>query len=157
MKKVGESINTSIKVKIQENLLIPLKEILTKEYNIFYFYPKDETPGCTVEACEFRDANDMIISSGANLFGVSKDSVKSHNDFKLKYKLNFELLSDEDLVLNNEFGALVEKSMYGKTYMGTQRSTFIIDNTGKILFVWEKVTPNGHSFEVLAELSKLKL
>jgi len=120
---------------------------------VLYFYPKDDTPGCTTEACSFRDDYSSIIAAGAAVLGVSPDSVKSHDKFKLKYQLPFALLSDPDHQVAEMYGAWGEKKMYGKSYMGILRSTFIIDEQGKILKVFPKVVPKEHSQEVLAVLA----
>ena len=117
---------------------------------IVYFYPKDDTSGCTVEACEFRDRVKEV--PGAKVIGVSPDSVKSHKKFVEKYGLNFPLLSDVDKLLCNACGVWVEKSMYGKKYMGVERTTFVLDGDGVVTTVHRKVTPAGHAAEVLASL-----
>lgn len=119
---------------------------------VLYFYPKDDTPGCTVEACSFRDGFSEIQKKGAALFGVSTDSVESHKKFKEKFHLNFPLLSDADKKVVNSYGVWKEKNMYGKKYMGIERTTFIIDEDGKIKKVFPKVKVDGHYDEVLAEL-----
>lgn len=118
---------------------------------ILYFYPKDDTSGCTVEACEFRDS--MPKFSGARVLGVSPDSPKSHQKFIAKYDLNFQLLADEAHALAEACGVWVEKSMYGKKYMGVERSTFLIDEHGIVTHAWRKVTPAGHADEVLAAVN----
>ncbi len=117
---------------------------------IFYFYPKDDTSGCTLEACEFRDAIPQF--SGAKVVGVSPDSEKSHQKFIKKFDLNFTLLADIDKTLCEACGVWVEKSMYGKKYMGVARTTFLLDETGKVVRVWSQVKPQGHAAEVLAAL-----
>jgi len=122
---------------------------------VLYFYPKDDTPGCTVEAKEFRDAAGAFAKKGAVVFGVSPDSVASHCKFISKFDLNFSLLADVDHVVSEKYGLWVEKSMYGKKYMGVQRATFLIDATGKIAKVWPKVKPEGHAAEVLEALEAL--
>lgn len=116
---------------------------------VVYFYPKDDTPGCTTEACGFRDSMENISSKNAVVIGISRDSEDSHRRFKSKYGLNFLLLSDPTSDVCRKFGVLVEKKMYGKSSMGVQRSTFIIDEKGKISKVFPKVTPDGHSMEVM--------
>jgi len=120
---------------------------------VLYFYPKDDTPGCTAEACEFRDANDEILARNAVVWGVSPQGARSKSKFKEKYELPFTLLSDEDHAVADSFGAWVEKSNYGKTYWGVGRSTFLVDPEGRIARVWEKVTPRGHAADVLAALA----
>ncbi len=117
---------------------------------VLYFYPKDMTPGCTQEACDFRDRYAELQEAGAVLLGVSPDSGKSHARFTAKYELPFPLLADEDHAVAESYGVWKEKSMYGKTYMGIERSTFLIDPEGKIARVWPKVKVTGHGDEVLA-------
>ena len=120
---------------------------------VLYFYPKDDTSGCTTEACNFRDDYSSILAAGAIVLGVSPDTIKSHDKFKLKYELPFALLSDPEHRVAEMYGAWGEKKMYGKTYMGILRSTFIIDEQGIIVKVFPKVKPKNHSQEVLAVLS----
>lgn len=117
---------------------------------VLYFYPKDSTPGCTQESCDFRDVNSEIEAAGAVVLGVSKDSLASHDKFKAKYELPFPLLSDRDNALATAFGAYGEKTMYGKKVMGTIRSTFLIDENGTIERAWSPVKVAGHADEVLA-------
>jgi len=123
---------------------------------VLYFYPKDDTPGCTVEACELRDAFPRFKKSDAVILGVSPDSVASHQKFKKKFELPFTLLADTDHAIADRYGVWVEKSMYGKKYMGVQRATFIIDAKGNVAKVFPKVTPEGHAAEVEAEIKKLQ-
>jgi len=110
---------------------------------VLYFYPKDDTPGCTVQACGLRDAWDEL-SARANIFGVSVDSAASHEKFIKKYRLPFPLLSDVDKKIVASYGVWVEKSMYGKKYMGAERSTFVIDRDGRISTIFRKVKPEEH-------------
>lgn len=117
---------------------------------IVYFYPKDATPGCTKQACGFRDHKPQFDSKGVTIIGISKDSVKNHDKFVDKENLNFILASDEDGSACENYGVWVEKSMYGKKYMGIERSTFLIDEAGNIEKVWRKVKVPGHVEEVLA-------
>lgn len=117
---------------------------------VLYFYPKDDTPGCTTESCGFRDSIKAFEKIGAAIIGVSKDSVKSHDKFKKKYDLNFPLGSDEDGKVCEAYGVWQEKSMYGKKYMGIARSTFLIDEKGKIIQAWYNVKVPGHVDEVAA-------
>jgi peroxiredoxin Q/BCP len=119
---------------------------------VLYFYPKDDTPGCTKEACEFRDRWKDVQETGAVVLGVSPDSASSHQKFKQKYRLPFPLLADPDHQVAARYGAWGEKSMYGKKYQGILRTTFLIDGTGRIARVFEKVKPEGHAAEVLAAL-----
>ena len=130
---------------------ISLKELRGKKV-ILYFYPKDNTPGCTTEACDFRDAGPQIDAKGAVVLGVSPDSVKSHDKFKQKFDLPFRLISDVDHAIAEAYGAWQEKSMYGKKYMGVQRSTFVIDEQGKIAEAHEKVSVKGHVADLLERL-----
>ena len=120
---------------------------------VLYFYPKDDTPGCTKEACAFRDNLPKFGSMDAVVLGVSKDSVDSHVGFVQKYGLNFTLLSDEDLKANNLYHTWVEKENYGKKYWGTERSTFVIGKDGKLRKIFRKVKVDGHEQEVLSVLS----
>jgi peroxiredoxin Q/BCP len=120
---------------------------------VLYFYPKDDTPGCTTEACNFRDDYSDILAAGAQVVGISPDTIKSHGKFKGKYELPFPLLSDPEHCVAEMFGAWGEKKNYGKTYMGIIRSTFVIDEEGTIIKVFPKVKPEGHSQEVLAVLA----
>lgn len=116
---------------------------------VLYFYPKDSTPGCTAEACDLRDNYHQFQAQGYEILGVSPDSVKSHVKFIAKYDLPFSLLADEDHSIAEAFGAWGEKKLYGKTYMGVIRSTFIIDEKGKIEKVIEKVDTKAHSQQIL--------
>ncbi len=116
---------------------------------VLYFYPKDNTSGCTIEAKEFRDAAKEFTKAGAVVLGVSPDSVRSHCGFIEKHDLNFQLLADPDHTVAEKYGVWVEKSMYGKKYMGIQRATFLIGTDGKVTRVWPKVKPQGHAAEVL--------
>ncbi|MCK6454499.1 MAG: thioredoxin-dependent thiol peroxidase [Alphaproteobacteria bacterium] len=122
---------------------------------VLYFYPRDNTSGCTKEACGFRDAMPELRKLKAAVIGVSKDSVKSHDGFKAKQKLNFPLASDEDGKVCAAYGAWVEKNLYGRKYMGIDRSTFLIDGKGVVRQVWRKVKVPGHVDEVLAALKAL--
>lgn len=118
---------------------------------VLYFYPKDDTPGCTVQACDFRDALPRFDGVDAVVLGVSPDSVESHGKFRAKHGLNFPLLADEDHGVAEAYGVWKEKRNYGRTYMGIERSTFLIDEEGVVREVWRKVRPKGHT-EMLAEL-----
>ncbi len=119
---------------------------------VLYFYPKDDTPGCTKEACAFRDASKQLKDLGAVVLGVSPDDVASHAKFRDKYSLNFPLLADPDHSIAEAYGAWREKNMYGKKSMGVQRSTYLIDASGKIVKVWKKVSVDGHDAAVLEAL-----
>jgi peroxiredoxin Q/BCP len=122
---------------------------------VVYFYPRDDTPGCTVEACGFRDNMSRATAKGAVVYGVSKDSLKSHDKFKQKYNLNFTLLSDEDLAMHRAYGAWGKKVMYGQEMLGVIRSTFLIDKDGRIAKAWPKVKVDGHVDDVLNALDAL--
>jgi thioredoxin-dependent peroxiredoxin len=120
---------------------------------VLYFYPRDDTPGCTMQACGIRDAWDELERTGAVVLGVSPDSPKSHATFREKYGLPFTLLSDEEHQVAEQYGTWVEKSMYGKTYMGVERSTFVIDADGNVTKVMRKLKPAEHADDVLAALA----
>jgi len=120
---------------------------------VLYFYPKDDTPGCTKEACAFRDGIDEIKAKGAVVLGVSADSVDSHKKFKSKFDLNFALLADTDKKMIESYGVWKEKSMYGKKYMGIESTTFVIDEQGKIAHIFPKVKVDQHYDEVLKALA----
>jgi peroxiredoxin Q/BCP len=119
---------------------------------ILYFYPKDDTPGCTAEACSFRDSHDLLLERGVNVLGVSPDDVKSHAKFAEKFNLPFPLLADEGHKIAEAYGVWVEKSMYGRKYMGVERSTFVIDGAGKIAAIHRKVKPAEHVGDLLKAL-----
>jgi peroxiredoxin Q/BCP len=119
---------------------------------VLYFYPKDDTPGCTTEACEFRDAYDVFRERGAEVLGVSPDDVGSHGKFKTKYGLPFTLLADTDHAVAEQYGVWGEKKFAGKTYMGVNRSTFIIDSDGNVARAMLGIKPAGHPREVLDAL-----
>jgi peroxiredoxin Q/BCP len=122
---------------------------------VLYFYPKDDTPGCTVEACNFRDHLGRATAKGAVVLGVSRDTLKSHDRFAAKYTLNFPLLSDAELAAHRAYGAWGKKVMYGKEVEGTIRSTFLIDGKGVLRASWPKVKVDGHVEEVLKALEAL--
>ena len=128
---------------------------LEGEKAVLYFYPKDNTSGCTKEAQAFRDSLDDFAAAGARIVGVSKDGVASHDKFKEKQNLNFTLVSDVDGILCEAFGVWVEKSMYGKKYMGIERATFLADADGVVRRVWRKVKVPGHAAEVLEAVKAL--
>ena len=130
-----------------------LSEILKEEKGVvLYFYPKDNTPGCTIQACDFRDNQNQITNFDYVILGVSKDSEKSHKKFIDKYDLNFPLLMDTDVELHMKYGTWKEKSMYGKTYMGTARSTFVIGKDGILEYVKYNVKAKGHVENLLQEI-----
>ena len=122
---------------------------------VLYFYPKDDTPGCTAEACGFRDSLPDFGKLKAQVIGVSKDSVDKHDKFKKKYELNFPLVSDGDGKICEKYGTWVEKSLYGRKYMGIERATFLIDKEGVVAKAWHKVKVAGHVDEVAAALKAL--
>jgi peroxiredoxin Q/BCP len=130
---------------------VKLAELKGKKV-VLYFYPKDDTPGCTKEACAFRDGINEIKSRGAVVMGVSADSVDSHKKFKSKFDLNFPLLADSDKKMVEAYGVWKEKSMYGKKFMGIERTTFIIDGQGKVAHIFPKVKVDQHYDEVLEAL-----
>ena len=151
MLKAGEKA-PDFKVQSDQGEEVTLSQFLGKKDVILYFYPKDNTSGCTKEACSFRDNMPKFDTKNAVVLGVSPDSVKSHQGFIQKQNLNFTLLSDPDHQLAEAYGAWGEKSMYGRKYMGILRSTFIIGKDGIIKKVFEKVKPEGHAVEVLQDL-----
>ena len=124
---------------------------------VLYFYPKDDTPGCTAEACSFRDANHEMQKRGIVVLGVSADDLSSHRKFAEKYGLSFPLLADTDTKVSQLYGVWKEKNMYGKTYMGVSRETFLIDKAGIVRKIWPKVKAEGHAQEVLATIEALGL
>ena len=131
-------------------------ELKSKDFNgkyiVIYFYPKDSTPGCTKEGEDFRDLHEEFIKSNAQIYGVSRDSIASHQKFKAKYKFPFHLISDENESLCKLFDVIKEKNMYGRKYMGIERSTFLINDKGQLLSEWRKVKVKGHAQEVLDTL-----
>lgn len=139
----------------QEGTMHSLSEYKGK-WIVLYFYPKDDTPGCTAEACSFRDARTELQQKGLEVIGVSVDPVKSHATFAKKYELPFTLLSDEEKKTVADYGVWAEKSMYGKTYMGILRTTFLIDPAQRIASVYEKVTPEEHAGLILRDFDALQ-
>jgi len=133
---------------------IKLSELRGKAV-ILYFYPKDDTPGCTKEACGFRDSLPDFSKAKAAVIGVSKDTAAKHDKFKAKYELNFPLVSDEDGKICEKYGTWIEKSLYGRKYMGIDRATFLIDASGTVRKIWRKVKVAGHVEEVLAAAKAL--
>jgi peroxiredoxin Q/BCP len=155
-----DSLNVNINDKAPEFTLpdqngkeISLKDFRGK-YVVLYFYPRADTPGCTVEACEFRDSYRKIQNTGAVILGISPDQPKAQKKFEEKYSLPFTLLGDADKKVGNAFGVIQEKNMYGKKVMGVARTTFIIGPDGKIKHIFQKVNPEGHAEEVLAYLKQ---
>jgi peroxiredoxin Q/BCP len=141
-------------LKADDGTKIKLSELRGRPV-VLYFYPKDDTPGCTKEACAFRDRSQELQKLGTKVLGVSADSVESHADFRDKFKLNFPLLADVDHKVAEKYGAWREKNMYGKKSMGIQRSTFLIDPKGKVAKVWRAVQVDGHDEKVIEALKSL--
>lgn len=135
-----------------ENAKVELSDFQGRKV-VLYFYPKDDTPGCTQEACDFRDNFDFL-STKSVILGISKDDPKNHEKFKQKYTLPFMLLSDENGDVCETYGVLNKKSLFGKTCLGIERSTFLIDEYGKILAIWRKVKVKEHIQQVINELKK---
>lgn len=135
----------------QDEKKISLKDFIGQKV-VLYFYPKDDTSGCTKEACSFSDDLPKFSKVDAVILGVSPDSVKSHKKFSEKYKLKFDLLADEEKLVLEKYGVWKEKSMYGRKYMGVERTTFLIDEKGKIKKIFNKVKVDGHNKEVLEAL-----
>jgi len=133
---------------------VSLKSFKNKKTVVLYFYPKDDTPGCTKEACGFRDLTAEFEKVGAVILGVSNDPVDSHVKFREKFKLPFELLADEDAAVSKAYGVYKKKNLYGKSYLGIERTTFIIDRTGRIAQIYPKVKVEGHVADVLAFLGE---
>ncbi len=129
---------------------VSLRQFKGKKTVILYFYPKDDTAGCTREACDFRDHSAEIESHGAVLFGVSTDPMESHLKFKEKHHLPFTLLTDEDATVSKQYGVYKQKNVYGKKSMGIERTTFIIDKTGRIATIYPKVKVEGHIDDILS-------
>ena len=151
--KIGDKA-PSFKLKNQDDKLVSLSDLKGKPV-VLYFYPKDDTSGCTKEACNFRDEFPKFGKMKAEIIGVSADSVESHKRFAQKYKLPFNLLSDEKKEVLEKYGVWQEKSMYGKKYMGIVRTTFIIDAKGKISKIFPKVKVENHNQEVMQALKEL--
>jgi len=145
--KIGEKLK-DLKFLIDSNSTISISDLGGKKL-VVYFYPKDDTPGCTKEALEFSNLKSEFNRKNVNIIGVSKDSIDKHKKFISKYKLNLKLASDEDLKICKAFKVWVEKSMYGKKYMGIERSTFLFDENLQLIKSWRKVKVNGHAEEVL--------
>lgn len=153
MKKAGTKA-PSFKAPDQEGVVRSLKDYADK-WVILYFYPKDDTPGCTKEACSFRDGFAKFKRAGIEVIGVSVDSVKKHAKFVEKYSLPFTLLSDEDKKIVEAYGVWGEKKFMGRTYMGTNRVSYLINPEGKIAKVYDKVKPDEHADEVLVDVKTL--
>ncbi|HTM64287.1 MAG TPA: thioredoxin-dependent thiol peroxidase [Gammaproteobacteria bacterium] len=149
--KVGDSAPDFTLLSDQEEK-VSLKSLRGKKV-VLYFYPKDNTPGCTREACDFRDQYPKFEKLGVEVFGISKDSVKTHTKFKDKHELPFTLLVDDNADVCEAYGVINKKSMFGKTFLGITRSTFLIDEKGKIEAIWRKVKVTGHVEQILNELN----
>ena len=145
--KIGQKL-TNIKFIIDKDNVISSSDLAGKKL-VIYFYPKDDTPGCTKEALEFSNLKNEFDKKNVTIIGVSKDSIEKHQKFISKYNLSLKLASDEDLKICENFKVWVEKSMYGKTYMGIERSTFLFDENLQLIKCWRKVKVNGHAEEVL--------
>ena len=153
MIKEGDILKNLI-INFDDSTSLKLNEL--KESNfIFYFYPKDDTPGCTKEALAFNEKLSKINQLNFRVFGISKDSISKHLKFKAKYNLNFSLISDENLKICKEFGVWVEKSMYGKKYMGVQRSSFLVVKGLKVIKIWRNVKVKGHVEEIIEFIEKI--
>jgi peroxiredoxin Q/BCP len=147
---VGDPV-PDVSLPDQHGKRVALKSFRGKQV-VLYFYPKDDTPGCTKESCEFRDVESQIVRAGGVILGVSLDDKESHQKFIKKFGLPFPLLSDEDAAVSKAFGVYKEKNMYGKKYWGIERSTFVIDPSGNLKAVFRKVKVDGHVDEVLTAL-----
>ncbi|MAI76574.1 MAG: peroxiredoxin [Pelagibacteraceae bacterium TMED65] len=145
--KIGEKLN-NVKLLLEDGNNFSSDEFLGKKL-IIYFYPKDDTPGCTKEAIEFSELIEEFKKNNTQIIGISKDSLEKHQKFISKHKLKVKLASDEDLEICKKFGVWVEKSMYGKKYMGIERSTFLFDQNLILIKEWKKVKVNNHAQEVL--------
>ena len=153
--KLKEKIKApNFKLPSSDNTIFELSKVKKKNV-ILYFYPKDDTPGCTIESKDFSNLNSLIIKNNTIVLGVSKDSIQSHVKFIKKYKLKFNLLSDEKLLLIKKYGVWGKKSFLGKKYMGIIRTTFLINAKGKIHKIWSNVRVKDHAKEVLEELKKI--
>ncbi len=152
--EVGK-IAPSFSTPCDDGTIIDLSELRGKNV-VLYFYPKDDTPGCTIEAQDFTNNIEKFVALNAVVLGVSRDSIKRHCNFIQKYNLAFNLISDEDSELCYKYGVLKDKSMFGKKYLGIDRSTFIIDKKGNIVKIWRCVKVSGHIDEVLNFLEKLE-
>jgi peroxiredoxin Q/BCP len=139
-------------LETDDNKTVTLSQLRGKKV-VLYFYPKDNTPGCTKEACDFRDNFAAFKKQGAEVFGISKDSAKAHTNFKTKFTLPFTLLVDDNADVCEAYGVINKKSLFGKTFLGIQRSTFLIDEKGVIRAIWRKVKVPGHVEQVLNELN----
>ena len=154
MKLKANSKAPNFKLPSTDNSIFELKKVKKKNI-ILYFYPKDDTPGCTIESKDFNKLNNLIIKNNTIVLGISKDSIQSHLKFIKKYKLKFNLLSDEKLSLIKKYGVWGKKSFLGKKYMGIIRTTFLINKKGTIHKIWSNVRVKDHAKEVLKELKNI--
>ena len=153
--KLKEKIKApNFKLPSSDNTIFELNKVKKKNV-ILYFYPKDDTPGCTIESKDFSKLNNLITKNNTIVLGISKDSIESHIKFIKKYKLKFNLLSDEKLTLIKKYGVWGKKSFLGRKYMGIIRTTFLINSKGKIHKIWSNVRVKDHAKEVLEELKKI--
>ena len=155
MPEVGEKAPSFSLSALPDGKAVKLADFKGKKV-VLYFYPKDMTPGCTSQACDFRDANEAFAGADAVVLGISPDGIDSHRKFAEKYELPFPLLADEGHALAEKYGVWVEKSMYGRKYLGVQRATFLIDREGKVAAVWPKVKVPGHVAEVAAKIAEIE-
>lgn len=151
--KVGDKA-PDFQLQSDLNKTVSLNDFKGKKV-ILYFYPKDNTPGCTREACDFRDGINLFNQENAEILGISKDNPTKHQKFKEKYSLPFTLLADENGDVCEAYGVINKKSLFGRSFLGIQRSTFLIDEEGMIRAIWRKVKVNGHSEQVLNELNNI--
>tara|TARA_B100000945_G_C20200948_1_gene511445 strand:+ start:267 stop:734 length:468 start_codon:yes stop_codon:yes gene_type:complete len=154
--KIKEKIKApNFKLQSTDGTILELSKVKKKNI-ILYFYPKDDTPGCTLESKDFSKLNTLILKRNTIVFGISKDSIESHLKFKKKYKLKFELLSDEKLSVIKKYEVWGKKSFLGKSFMGIIRTTFLINSKGKIHRIWKNVRVKDHAKEVFEEIRNIK-
>lgn len=153
MVSIGKKV-TNFSAPATGDRTLSLKDF-SGNYLVLYFYPKDNTPGCTLQGQDFRDAYPKFVRAGANVLGVSRDSVKSHEQFRAKQEFPFELVSDEDEALCRLFDVIREKTLYGRKFLGIERSTFLLDQSGVLRQEWRKVRVKGHVDEVLQAVQLL--
>lgn len=155
MLQIGD-IAPDFTMMLAEQKEITLSNLLGKNV-VLYFYPKDNTPGCTLEGIDFSSNKEAFTKLNTVVIGISKDSVKSHCAFQSRFNLTVDLASDKDGEVASKYGVLIEKSMFGKKYMGISRSTFLINKEGKIAYIWPSVSVSGHAKAVLEEIKKQQL
>lgn len=151
--KIGDAAPDFL-LSTDEQKVISLNDLRGKRI-VLYFYPKDNTPGCTKQACDFRDQFSVLTQHNIEIIGVSKDSPEKHQKFKAKYALPFTLLSDHNADMCEAYGVINKKSLFGRSFLGIERSTFLIDEQGIIRAIWRKVKVNGHTEQVLNEINHL--